>query len=116
MVIAKTGLFACVLILAGLSFWAARRWTVSGNPIILPQRVAAYIEIENILAIALLFTAASLTGFPPAVDIPEETASSAEIWTMFSPKVPRLAGLNRFSLMRLNSQIYERANRVAKKI
>lgn len=92
MVVVKVGLFACVLVLAALNFLAARQWKRSGNPTIMRQRVPAYIEVEIILAVALLFTAASLTGFPPSVDVPEETASPSEMWTMFNPKVPRLAG------------------------
>lgn len=92
MVGVKVGLFACVLGLAALNFFAARKWEESGSDVKMKQRVPAYIEVEIILAVALLFTAASLTGFPPSVDVPEEAASSEEMWTMFNPKVPRLTG------------------------
>jgi copper resistance protein D len=92
MVAVKIGLFLCVMVLAVLNFFAAREWKRSGRLTIMIQRVPAYIEVEIILAIGLLFTAASLTGFPPSVDVSEATASPAEMWTMYNPKVPRLAG------------------------
>jgi len=92
MVVVKIGLFACVLVLAALNFLAAREWKGSGQLTSMMTRVPAYIEVEIILAVGLLFTAASLTGFPPSVDVAEATASPAEMWTMYDPKVPRLAG------------------------
>lgn len=92
MVAVKVGLFFCVIVLAALNFFAAREWKRSGQLAIMIQRVPAYIEVEIILAIGLLFTAASLTGFPPSVDVSEATATPAEMWTMYNPKVPRLAG------------------------
>ncbi len=92
MVIVKIGLFACVLVLAGLNFLAAREWKASGQLTIMVQRVPAYIEVEIILAVGILFTAASLTGFPPSVDVSEATATPAEMWSMYNPKVPRLTG------------------------
>jgi len=92
LVVVKVGLLVCVLVLAALNFLAARKWNSSNNPTIMQQRVPVYIEVEIILAVALLFTAASLTGFPPSVDVQKEIASPAEMWTMFNPKVPRLAG------------------------
>lgn len=92
MVLVKVGLLVCVLVLAALNFFAAREWNSSNNPTIMQQRVPVYIEVEILLAVALLFTAASLTGFPPSVDVKEATASPAEMWTMFHPKMPRLTG------------------------
>ncbi len=92
MVVVKIGLFTCVLVLAALNFFAAREWKRSGQLTIMVKRVSAYIEVEIILAVALLFTAASLTGFPPSVDVMKDAASPAEMWTMYNPKVPRLAG------------------------
>ena len=92
MVAVKVGLFFCVMVLAALNFFAAREWKRTGRLAIMIQRVPAFIEVEIILAIGLLFTAASLTGFPPSVDVAEATASPAEMWTMYNPKVPRLAG------------------------
>ncbi len=92
LVLVKVGLLACVLVVAALNFFAARAWNRSKDPSLMQQRVPIYIEVEIILAVALLFSAASLTGFPPSVDVPKETASPAEMWSMFNPKVPRLAG------------------------
>ena len=92
MVAVKILLFSCVLVLATLNFFTARALRGSQDLTIMQQRVPAYIEAEIILAVGLLFTAASLTGFPPSVDVMEDAASPAEMWTMYDPKVPRLSG------------------------
>lgn len=92
LLLVKIVLFVCVLVLAGLNFGAARRWRRTGAPLALAQRVPAYIEVELVLASALLFTAAALTSFPPAVDLPNDRVSPADMWRMFNPKVPHLGG------------------------
>jgi len=92
MVAVKILLFSCVLVLAALNFFTARALRGRQDLTIMQQRVPAYIEAEIILAVGLLFTAASLTGFPPSVDVMEDAASPAEMWTMYDPKVPRLSG------------------------
>ncbi len=92
MLVVKMLLLAFVLVLAALNFFAARAWRRTGVQVTLTQRAPGYIEVEVALASALLFAAAALTGFPPAIDTLKETASSAEIWKMFEPKMPRLIG------------------------
>src|SRR5262249_16599460 len=66
----KLFLFVLVLLLAALNFFAARRWSRQRTVGVLSDRVPAYIEVEIVLASALLFTASALTSFPPAADIP----------------------------------------------
>ena len=92
MLIVKFAFFSFVLILAFSNFFAARVWQRTREALKLYGRVPAYIEVELILAVALLFTAAALTSFPPAVDVQKDMATPAEMWSMFNPKVPRLAG------------------------
>lgn len=92
LLVVKIVLFACVLVLAGFNFWTARRWRRTGDPLALARRVPAYIEVELVLAGALLFTAATLASFPPAVDLVNDRVSPADMWRMFSPKVPHLGG------------------------
>ncbi len=95
MLAVKLGLFAGIFLLAALNFLAAERWRRGGDASTLRRSVPVYIEVEIMLAGAVLFTAAALTSFPPAVDTPRDAATPAEIWTMFSPKAPRLAGPER---------------------
>ena len=88
----KLVLFVFVVVLATLNFSAARRWRAQGDMDGLGDRVPAYIEVEIVLASALLFAASALTSFPPAIDIPNERVSAGEMWQMFDPKTPHLAG------------------------
>ena len=92
MVAVKILLLSCVLVLAALNNFTARAWRGMQDLTVMQQRVPAYIEAEIILAVGLLFTAASLTGFPPSVDVMQDAATPAEMWTMYNPKVPRLSG------------------------
>ncbi len=89
---AKVVLFIFVLVLAALNFRAARRWQTAGQIGSLQETVPAYIEVEAFMAVALFFMAAALTSFPPAVDVPEDTATAAEVAVMFLPKEPQLGG------------------------
>jgi len=90
--VAKVLLLACVVILAGLNHVAARQWQRTREVGSLMQRAPAYIEVEVAFAAALLFTAASLSSFPPAVDVVNDRVAPAEMWLMFNPKVPHLSG------------------------
>ena len=92
MLVVKVALFLFVLVLAALNFLAARHWRRTGDRLTLFERVPAYIEVELVLAGALLFTAAALTSFPPTVDVSQDAATPREMWSMFAPKVPRLNG------------------------
>jgi putative copper resistance protein D len=56
---------------------------------VITTRVPYYIEVETIVLLTILFTAASLASQPPAVDIPHLTATWDEVLTMFTPRIPR---------------------------
>ncbi len=92
MLTVKVVLLTFVILLAAVNFFAARRWVRTGDRRRLDGRVPAYIEVELILATALLFSAASLAGFPPVIDVTQDAATPKEVWAMFSPKAPRLIG------------------------
>lgn len=92
MVLVKVGFLLLVLVLAFLNLTAGRRWRPARDVSLFTRRVSAYLEVEIILAIGLLFTAASLTGFPPAIDVANDTATPSEMWMMFNPKIPRVTG------------------------
>ncbi|RMH09274.1 MAG: hypothetical protein D6704_01460 [Nitrospirae bacterium] len=93
LLLVKLVLFGCVLLLAALNFRAGLLWR-HRNALAarLLSRVPVYLEVECMLAMVLLFTAAALTGFPPSVDVTEATVTPSEMWRMFAPKLPRLAG------------------------
>lgn len=95
MLLVKIGLFIGILGLAALNFFAGRRWAQTGASTSLLTAVPVYIEVEIVLAIAVLFSASTLTSFPPAVDVLEAAATPHEVWTMFSPKLPHLTGPER---------------------
>lgn len=92
MLAAKVSLFLFILVLAALNFLAGRSWNLTGDRSSVFSSVPAYIEVEIVLAGTVLFTASALTSFPPAVDVTQDTVTPAEMWTMFSPKVPLLSG------------------------
>jgi putative copper resistance protein D len=92
MLVAKVALFLFILVLAAFNFFAGRSWKLTGNRNTLFSSVPSYIEVEIVLAGTILFTAAALTSFPPAVDVQQDTATPTEMWMMFSPKLPHLSG------------------------
>lgn len=60
-----------------------------GSDYALTKRVPYYIEAETFVLIALLFTAASLASQPPAIDIPDLTATWQEVLNTFKPQIPQ---------------------------
>ncbi|RMH37339.1 MAG: hypothetical protein D6690_02940 [Nitrospirae bacterium] len=92
MLLVKIGLFIGIMGLAALNLFAGRRWVRTGSTSSMTTAVPIYIQVEIVLAIAMLFSASTLTSFPPAVDVLEAAATPQEVWTMFSPKLPHLAG------------------------
>jgi putative copper resistance protein D len=91
LLLVKVVLFVCVLALASVNFRAARSWH-RREQAALDGRVPGFIEVEIVLASALLFAASALTSFPPSADIPNDRVAPGDMWRMFSPKVPHLAG------------------------
>jgi putative copper resistance protein D len=61
----------------------------NGNDYALTKRVPYYIEAETFVLITLLFTAASLASQPPAIDIPNLTATWQEVLETFKPQTPQ---------------------------
>ncbi len=69
---------------------AVHNYFLTSNNHDINYRVPHYIEAETLILITLLFTAASLASQPPAVDIPQLTASWQEVLNTFSPRIPRI--------------------------
>lgn len=86
LVLVKAVLLCCALGFALLNNRTARQLR-SDN---IDRKVPYYIETESLLLVALLFIAVGLSSQPPAVDIPEATASLSEVAAMFRPRMPRL--------------------------
>jgi putative copper resistance protein D len=68
----------------------AIRHAESGADGALRTTVPFVVEGEALLAVLILFTAATLASQPPAVDVVEERATWAEVARVFTPKVPSL--------------------------
>ncbi|WP_020562844.1 copper resistance D family protein [Methylosarcina fibrata] len=85
----KIVLLSLALSLAWLNRSAVLEFGLSGNPLRLTRSVPYYIEAETFVLITLLFTAASLASQPPAIDIPNLTASWQEVLETFKPAMPR---------------------------
>ncbi|GAB4272467.1 MAG: hypothetical protein Kow0065_21680 [Methylomicrobium sp.] len=85
----KIVLLSFALGFAWLNRNAVLHYQNSGSDYALYHRVPYYIEAESFVLITLLFTAASLASQPPAVDIPELTASWQEVLNTFKPRIPR---------------------------
>jgi putative copper resistance protein D len=86
----KIVLLTWALGFAWLNRSGVKHYQYSGNDYTLNHRVPYYIEAESFVLITLLFTAASLASQPPAVDIPELTASWQEVVNSFTPRIPRI--------------------------
>ncbi len=95
----KTSLLLTALGLAGINHRSARRWEKNPNDPTVFRTIPHVIEAESFLLISILFVAATLSSQPPAVDIPQLTATPAEVWQMFSPKMPALVSPTHEELM-----------------
>ena len=84
-----------MLALATISLLSARQWAKGKAADVLFSHVPSYLEVEMLLAGVLLFAAVSLTGYPPSVNVTEETVTFSEIRVMYDPKFPRLLGPER---------------------
>jgi putative copper resistance protein D len=90
LVLTKIALLAAALVLAAGNFGSVRRYRRHGGAAGVGARVPIHVEGETILAMVLLFTAASLSSQPPARDITHERASVGEVVEVFRPKIPAL--------------------------
>lgn len=85
---AKIALTIMLLVLGASNFLLLRR---SHHPTIAGWlRMRRTVEVEAIVGIVAILTAASLTSQPPAVDLAEGRVTAREIVERFSPRLPRL--------------------------
>lgn len=90
LLLVKIVMLSMALAFARLNFRAGRSWLRGEQHSGIATRVPFHIEAETFLLIGTLFVAATVSAQPPAIDIPDQTASSHEVLAMFSPKIPRL--------------------------
>jgi len=86
----KVLLFAGALGLAAVSRAAVRRWRVTRDETAAVTTAPFFVGAEALLAVGLLFLAATLASQPPAVDIVAERATWPEVMRVFAPKWPQL--------------------------
>jgi copper resistance protein D len=91
MVLIKVALWLATLGFAALNSLAVRGRHAQARPGGSFQPVAAYMEAEILLLVAILFAAVSLATQPPAIDLTDQQATWAELYEMFRPKAPRLS-------------------------
>jgi putative copper resistance protein D len=85
----KVVLMSIALGFAFLNRSAVFKFGITGDSHALNNRVPYYVEAETFVLVTLLFTAASLASQPPAIDIPNLTASWQEVLNTFSPQIPQ---------------------------
>ncbi len=85
----KIILLAIALGFAWLNRSATLEYFQNGDSFRINSRAPYYVEAETFVLITLLFTAASLASQPPAIDIPNLTASWQEVLNTFTPRIPR---------------------------
>ncbi len=90
LLLTKIVLLGFALGLARINYLAGKRWKQGRQDPAIYQTIPHVIEAESFVLVSLLFVAATLSSQPPAVDIPQLTAAPAEVWHMFSPKIPQL--------------------------
>lgn len=84
----KSAVLALMLLLGLGNFLLLHRMG-GGDPAI--ARVRRFVEVEAALGLAALALAASLTSVPPAIDLPDDRVSWADIAERFTPAAPRLS-------------------------
>ena len=89
LVLTKVGLLAAALGLAAANHFAVRAWRLRRERDGVETRVPFVLQAETIVAIVLIFTAASLSSQPPARDVADQ-ATVAEVAEVFRPKLPAL--------------------------
>jgi putative copper resistance protein D len=99
LVITKNWLLLVALGFAYLNNKAGRLWRENGGMANLDNKVPYYIEAETFILVGILFIAATLSSQPPSVDIPDRTASVAEVFQMFMPSVPRITSPSHEALL-----------------
>ena len=87
MVATKAILFGLLLFLGALNYQLVRKGLASS----ILSSLKRFGEAEVGIGITVILTAASLTSLPPAVDLPHDRLSAAEIFARMTPRPPRLA-------------------------
>jgi putative copper resistance protein D len=88
MLLSKIYLVALVMAMGAGNFFLVRR--IETAPAALLTRLRRFGEAEIGLAFTAVLAAASMTSQPPAVDLPNDRASLADIMARFTPVVPRM--------------------------
>ena len=88
MLLSKVYLVAVVMAMGAGNFFLVRR--IETAPADLLTRLRRFGEAEIGLAFTAVLAAASMTSQPPAVDLPNDRASIADIVARFTPVVPRM--------------------------
>lgn len=99
LVLTKNGLFLVALGFAYLNNRAGKQWRENAKLSNLTNKVPYYIEAETFILIGILFIAATLSSQPPSVDIPDRTATVAEVVNMFMPNIPRITSPSHEALL-----------------
>lgn len=103
MLMTKTALFGCVLLLGALNYGVVER--VRRNPMTSIMRLRRFAEAEVAIGVTVLLMAASLTSMPPAVDLPSDRLTLAELAERLLPGgPPRLVSPSRAELSNLNME------------
>lgn len=103
MLMTKTTLFGCVLLLGALNYSVVER--VRRNPMTSIMRLLRFAEAEVAIGMTVLFIAASLTSMPPAVDLPSDRLTVAELADRLVPGAPpRLVSPSRAELSNLTME------------
>lgn len=99
LLLVKLMLLGIALFLAYLNNRGTREFFEHNRETLLYREIPSYIQAETFILISILFTAVSLATQPPAVDIPETTATWQETLATFKPRVPMLTSPTHEELM-----------------
>ena len=88
MLLSKIYLVVVVMAMGAGNFFLVRR--IETAPVALLTRLRRFGEAEIGLAFTAVLAAASMTSQPPAVDLPNDRASIADIVARFTPAAPRM--------------------------
>ena len=88
MAVAKSILFAILLLLGFANFRAVRRFAADGAAV---GRVRRFVELEMGVGFAVLMAAASITSLPPAVDLVEDRVAISDVIVRMTPALPRFS-------------------------
>lgn len=103
MLMTKTALFGCVLLLGALNYGVVER--LRRNPMTSIMRLRRFAEAEVAIGVTVLFMAASLTSMPPAVDLPSDRLTAGELIERLLPNgPPRLVSPSRAELSNLTME------------